>query len=374
MVSIKELTVAKKFGPGYFVKEQMELRGWVQEELADIMDLSLKHMNSILLDKQPLTIENAFKLFLVFNTSPQYWLNLDRDYQLWLLSTKVRPASMVECKALIYNHMPLRDMVKKGWLNEAKSIDSLTKQVKEFWDTDKLDFSFLETQFFPFYKPSDSLNPFEVRYAATWFQMAKKISREFDVPLYDKRLLERLYLRLREYSNLKNGIGLFLKELNACGVKFFVLPHLEKTFIDGAAFLHDNVPVLAYTGRIRRIDDFWFTIAHEIAHILHHLDENTPFIIDRFDEKSTENKEKEANIMATTLLKHQDILTCLEPHFNYLTLPKIQECAAKTDVHPAIIIGALTVNNKISTRNQRLFNDNVLNMIPESYLHKSMLL
>ena len=53
MASIKDLRAAKKFGPGYFIKEQMEIRGWVQEELADILGISGKHLSSILLDKQP---------------------------------------------------------------------------------------------------------------------------------------------------------------------------------------------------------------------------------------------------------------------------------------------------------------------------------
>jgi HTH-type transcriptional regulator/antitoxin HigA len=50
--------------------------------------------------------------------------------------------------------------------------------------------------------------------------------------------------------------------LNNAGVVFFVLPHLQKTYLDGAAFFVDHTPVIVYTGRYKRIDIFWFTVAH----------------------------------------------------------------------------------------------------------------
>ena len=41
---------------------------------------------------------------------------------------------------------------------------------------------------------------------------------------------------------------------------------------DGACFFQEDNPVIVYTGRYDRVDNFWFTLAHEIAHVLLHLD------------------------------------------------------------------------------------------------------
>ena len=49
----------KKFGPGYFIQEQMEDRKWTQEDLAEIMGLTIKHVNHILQDKQSISLETA---------------------------------------------------------------------------------------------------------------------------------------------------------------------------------------------------------------------------------------------------------------------------------------------------------------------------
>lgn len=373
MASIKNLKAAKKFGPGYFIKEQMEIRGWVQEELADILGLSPKHLNSILLDKQPLTIENAKKLASAFNLSPQYWLNLDNDYRLWLGKEKREQIVVVEAKAIIYSRMPVRDMMKKGWLQPTRDLKELTGEVKKFWGIPELDFAFLEEAVLPICKKSEAYNQFNASYAATWFQMAKAYSLSFKTPTYNKGALENLYKNMSGYTTLVNGIEMFIKELNACGVKFFVLPHLEKTYLDGAAFLLNGTPVIVYTARYKRIDNFWFTVSHEIAHILKHLNEKTPFVLDNLRELTTDKQEEEANKLAAKHLKHIEILEYLEPHFNYLTLGKIEECSATLNIHPAIIIGALAFNEKISFRNQTLFNENVLELIPSKFIHQSLL-
>lgn len=373
MTSIKNLKAAKKFGPGYFIREQMEIRGWVQEELADVLGLSLKHLNSILLDKQPLNIENAKKLASAFNLSPQYWLNLDNDYRLWLEQEKREQTSIVKAKANIYSRMPIRDMMKKGWLQSTRDIKVLTGEVKRFWGISELDFTFLEEAVLPLCKKSEAYNRFNASYAATWFQMAKAYSQSFETPAYNKVALESLYKNIASYTTAVDGIELFLKELNACGVKFFVLPHLEKTYLDGAAFLLDSTPVIVYTARYKRIDNFWFTMAHEIAHVLKHLNEKTPFVLDNLHEQTTDKQEEEANKLAAKHLKHIEILEYLEPHFNYLTVGKIEECSATLNIHPAIIIGALAFNEKISFRNQTLFNENVLGLIPTKFIHQSLL-
>ena len=80
MISTTTLRPAKKFGPGYFIKEQLELRGWTQEDLTSVSNMSLKHINKILQDQQPLTFDNARLFAEIFDTSTQYWVNLNTAF------------------------------------------------------------------------------------------------------------------------------------------------------------------------------------------------------------------------------------------------------------------------------------------------------
>lgn len=372
MTHINELRAAKKFGPGYFIREQMEVRGWVQQELSEVLGVSLKHLNSILLDKQPLTTELARLISKAFGTSPQYWLSIDNDYRLWLEQDKDGQENAVAEKSVIYSHMPVRDMVKKGWIDKPSGTDQLKRVVSDFWDVDEFNPAVVNSVHEYYQWKTEAYNRFNVSYAATWLQMAKKVASEHSAPLYYVRKLEELFNEISAYTSKSGGIGDFIDELYNCGVKFFVLPHLEKTFLDGAAFYDGANPVIVFTGRYKKISTFWFTVAHEVAHVLSHLDKQTPFILDNLLEKGKDHKEHEANRLAAEKLRYSEILIYLKDSLTYLARSKIEECSRHLNIHPAVVIGALVYNETISYRNIHLYNENVLEMIPKRYMHESV--
>jgi HTH-type transcriptional regulator/antitoxin HigA len=362
------LRAAKKFGPGYFIKEQMEYRQWTQEDLADVMGLTLKHINSILQNKQAITFETAKILAEIFETTPQYWLNLDAQYRLWLLNERTKKEMEADIKGLIYERMPIKDMLQKGWLKPFTTLAALNKQVLKFWNWPTLDFTILDQQYLPcLTRKSEAYNQYQASYAITWYRKAYMEADKIQVPKYQPKKLEALYNTIAQYTAKPKGISLFLNELKAVGVKFLVLPHLQKTYLDGAAFMQGKNPVIVYTGRYKRIDNFWFTLAHEIAHVLLHLNNETPFILDNLREQNNHTIENEANALAAEKLKHTEIKTYLSPYIKYLSAPRVEACAAHYQIHPAIIIGKLAHDHLISYANQTLYNQNVLTLIPISY-------
>ncbi|TAG31362.1 MAG: addiction module antidote protein, HigA family [Sphingobacteriia bacterium] len=363
-----KLRPARKFGPGYFIKEQMEYRSWTQEDLSEVIGMTTKHVNKILQDKQPITLDTAKILAEVFETSPQYWLNLDANYRLWLNHQRSEKEIEADVKGLIYERMPVKDMLTKGWLKPFKTAKELKQQVLNFWDWTTLDFSIIDKNYLPYFtRKSEAYNQFNASYAITWYRKATIEAAKIKVSKYDKKKLEKLYENIFSYSVMENGVNIFIEELAKAGVIFFVLPHLQKTYLDGAAFFLDKNPVILYTGRYRRIDNFWFTVAHEIAHVLLHLNKDLTFVLDNLRDGELNNMEDEANELASSKLKHEEILTYLNPYLNYLTTSRVEECAATYNIHPAIIIGKLAHEKSISYANQSLYNDNVLQIIAAKY-------
>ena len=133
------------------------------------------------------------------------------------------------------------------------------------------------------------------------------------------------------------------------GVAFVIEPHLPNTFLDGAALLgRNNAPVVGLTLRENRIDNFWFTLIHELVHVWKHLDPaKHRAIADENIEKAdaTDAVEKEANDLAADLLIPASVwrrsAARLKP-----TTQSIQALAHELQIHPAIVAGRVRYERK----------------------------
>ena len=130
------------------------------------------------------------------------------------------------------------------------------------------------------------------------------------------------------------------------GIGFEVVPHLPKTYLDGAALLlDDGEPVIGLTLRYDRIDNFWFTLLHEMAHVGLHLEdggEDAAFVDDLslrdVNKGRGDLREEQADEMAEEALipweVWEDSLARQEP-----TPMRVMNFAHSLGVHPAIIAG-----------------------------------
>ena len=134
--------------------------------------------------------------------------------------------------------------------------------------------------------------------------------------------------------------------LNESGIGFEVVGHLPRTYLDGAAFmLPEHRPVVGLTLRYDRIDNFWFTLLHELSHISLHLDddgEETAFIDDlSLRGLSTvvgDSREEQADNMAEEALIPWDAwensMVREDP-----TPMRVMAFAQSIGIHPAIVAG-----------------------------------
>src|SRR5205823_5555611 len=87
------------------------------------------------------------------------------------------------------------------------------------------------------------------------------------------------------------------------GVILITLEHLLATFLDGAAICRkDGARVIALTLRHDRLDNFWFTLLHEFAHVSCHLSSDRSVIFDDLDVASGDDIEAEADEFARNAL------------------------------------------------------------------------
>ena len=84
MKSTTELKALKKFGPGHFIKEQLKIRNMSETAFSDLLGIPSSELTCILKNNKEISGETACLLAKVFDTSAEYWLNLDSSYKLWL--------------------------------------------------------------------------------------------------------------------------------------------------------------------------------------------------------------------------------------------------------------------------------------------------
>ena len=163
-----------------------------------------------------------------------------------------------------------------------------------------------------------------------------------NLPAYDRAALDGNFLRwLAGLSVLADGPRLACEALEEKGITMVIEPHLDQTYLDGAALLGtDDRPVIGLTLRHDRLDNFWFTLFHEIGHVLFHLSTENPAILDvDIDRKKTGVVETEADRFALDTLIPPRVWGEQVRHLHLAA--EIRAAAKRLCVHPAVIAGRL---------------------------------
>jgi HTH-type transcriptional regulator/antitoxin HigA len=144
-------------------------------------------------------------------------------------------------------------------------------------------------------------------------------------------------------STVPNGPLLAKELLLSKGIILVIERHLDQTYLDGAALLSDEgFPVIGMTLRQDRIDNFWFVLFHELAHVyLHLLSNKFPIFLDeKIGDKTLDPLEKEANDFArNTLIPPEQWASCVSPVMTNENAVNID--AKNLNIHPAIIAGRI---------------------------------
>jgi HTH-type transcriptional regulator/antitoxin HigA len=164
---------------------------------------------------------------------------------------------------------------------------------------------------------------------------------------YDGRRISGAFMReLAKLSVRTDGPSLAFARLADVGIASVILPHLPGTHLDGAAMRgSDGTPVIALTLRHDRVDNFWFTLFHELAHVKSHLGDGTQVILDDLEIGSAESIEKEADDTARVALIPDEAWE----QFNsgeYASTTQLLAFADRVQVHPAVVAGRWQKQNR----------------------------
>ena len=139
------------------------------------------------------------------------------------------------------------------------------------------------------------------------------------------------------------------------GIVLVAEPQIAGLKLDGAAFLVDGVPVIGMTLRRDTLDNFWFTLLHEIAHVILHYRMGLGVgFFDDTERTEVDELEQEANIFASNLLIPNERWKGAAARVAKSPEP-IERLAHDLKIHPAIVFGRIQKERD----NYAIFSDRI---------------
>lgn len=293
--------------PGKQLLRELDERTLSQRDIADAIDKPTPLINEIINGKRRFSAEMSALLGAALEMEPDYWINLQSQYELARIKEEDSYSKKIE---YIKSWNRLKDIVnvsslkKRFNLNDdtAKCVDTIFSY---FGVSDIEQFEEKAAIVSNAYFRRSSKRATDPKDLLTWSMIVKRRSEDeqFEENRFDKKNEARLVSELnRVFYNNSDTITKTGAILAKYGIKFILEDKIDQMPVDGYSFWIGQNPTIAMTRRFKRIDNFAFTLMHEIGHIMQHLspeegrNDSLNFYTQSADEY--EKKEKEANTYA----------------------------------------------------------------------------
>lgn len=336
--------------PGETLKEVLDIHHMSQKELAIRTNVSEPHISKILRGEKAISVRMAKSLEYVFGIESAFWINLqalyDEELEAYREINAISETEFTLLKKLapVITYLEDQSIIDK-YLDNVSKVISLRSflRVRDLNSLpDILDIGAYRL---------GSKGDFDPHLLYAWLMVSKDIlSRQELSETYNELKLRESIPLIRnlmraEFPSFLEGLKTILA---SCGIKFAYTNYYKGAPVQGYVRNNrDNTYDLIVTDRQKRGDIFWFSLFHELAHILN-KDVTTMLVDFASPSESTSNK---AEIRADKLAT--DLLIPEKPYQEFIQrdnfhIEKIREFAASVEVPPFIVIGRLQKEGLVS--------------------------
>lgn len=323
--------------PGETLRETLDALGLSQAELAERMGRPKKTINEIIKGKAALTPDTALQLERVLGIPAGFWSKRDYHYREFL--AKVGERERLQRKVAWLDSLPVRDMVKLGWIkSKADKVDQIQEILNFFgvatperwhtlWFGPKVAF-----RRSPAYKNDPAL-------LAGWLRIGEIKARAVECAPYSATRFRQALDKARGLTveSPRSYRDALVKLCSESGVALVFLPEPPRLSISGATrWVSNGKALMQMSLRYTTDDQFWLTFFHEAGHILLHGKR------DVFLEGSgsLQSKEDAADRFAFDILlppgRFESILASGPP-----ARESIRKLGASLELAPGVLVGLL---------------------------------
>jgi HTH-type transcriptional regulator / antitoxin HigA len=321
--------------PGQTIQEVLDANNMSQASLASRMGRPVQAINEIVRGKKSITAATALELEKVLGLPAKFWLNLEQNYQ----EATARINQQAQCQAELkrVSDFPYAEMARLNLVAGTRKIKERYENLLAFLKV--ASFEALKKQMQKevlAFRASKSASTISTEKLAVWLAMGELAANKIEIKKFDKAML-RKSLPVFKKLTLESSFQSRLVQAGAeCGVAILLVPGFKGFPVSGVTRWVGNTPHLQISLRYKNEGSFWFSVFHEIGHVLLHG--RRKVFIEGVGNSSVE--EKEANQFARSQLLTDSSFDELAAHAK-ISRKIILDAAGQAGISPGIVVGIL---------------------------------
>ena len=335
------------FHPGYYIKEAIDESGLSQEDFARRLATTPKNLSVLVRGEQSLSVEMARKLSRMFTTSISYWLNLQQKYD--ELIAEFNSDEELKQEKEVFKYLEYNYFQKNFNLPVLKGkVDEQIASVRSFFGVATLSVLKNKDLAVSFRSASEDMTTANIIRANVMVQIAINEALKRETQRFIKKKFQSAVSNVLTLTdNLEVNLPEIINEFQKCGVNLVVLPNLSGSKINGATKRIGDHVLLMVNNRGINEDTFWFSLFHEIGHII-----NGDYGISSEDREG--DSETEADSFAADMLIPNEKYTQFIAENECFRKEAILEFAASIQRDPGIVLGRLEKDGYVDYNDWKL--------------------
>lgn len=259
--------------PGETLREILEDREMSQKELAIRTGMTEKHISTVVKCQKNISVAFAKKLEYALGIDASFWINLQANYDRELLEfEEVNNITEVELNILKPLKQVTEYLVTRSWLNENINEAEKVLCLRKILAVSNLT-AIPHITYNAAYRAQVATNINVDTYVLyAWQRICELVTKdivvsdELNISLLRNSISEIKRSMFEDISIVQGKLeNIFAK----CGIAFRIVKHFKGAPVQGFIKKTDDEKlILCMTIRQNRADIFWFTLFHEIGHII----------------------------------------------------------------------------------------------------------
>ena len=342
MSNITEYNDIVAFHPGYYVADIIEDMGISQAEFATRMGTTAKTLSNLVNGQINLSNDLAKKIAVMLGTSPEVWLNLQSAYDQKLI--EIEMAKDFDAQKAIVGMIDYSYFVKVANLPATRDVREKVGNLCKYFMISNLQILTQPDFLVNFRTGISNVEEKNMINARAWIQTAMNFAKSIQTNRFDADKLRTALPELRGMTvkNPEDFLPRMREIFSECGVAFVLLPNLKNSGINGAVkWVNSDRVVLAMNNRGLDADKFWFSLFHEIKHVLQQKIKTVFISASTKELTELDNTlERDADEFASNYLISNAQMKQFSPN-KYTTDEEIVAFAKSIGIHPGIVAGRL---------------------------------